>query len=45
MAFPPEQVVGSTLDSSTETPFAGRFHRTLGGVVGEAAFGDDLLCL
>ena len=30
--IPPEQVVGSTLDSSTETPFAGRFHRSLGGV-------------
>src|SRR5215471_17870611 len=30
--IPPEQVVGSTLDSSTTTPFAGRFHRSLGGV-------------
>jgi len=30
--IPPEQVVGSTLDTSTTTPFAGRFHRRLGGV-------------
>ena len=43
--IPPEQVVGSTLDTSTRHRSLSDFIEGWAGWLGEPVFGDDLLCL